>query len=312
MRRPRRFSGDASASPWEACRRSASALRALAAPPDPPAGCPVIPDGASAILSVLSSSALVLDASERVVNNSPTAVADGFVAGDRLVHPALLDLSRAVRRDGVIREQELTLHRPQTGSRTSSACARPRFWTRMSSCSSTIAPRRAAWRRCAATSSSTSPTNSRPRSAGCPCSPRRSSDAKGRPGGDRALRLAHAIGGGAAGQAHQGDRRPLRACSRPPFWRPPARPARRCRPEAVEVSQIEAGAKDIAITERSRSRDVSVFGDSRPPRHRRAQSHRQRDRLLPAGDGSRGRGRRSPTRTATVTVTDRGRGIPPG
>lgn len=76
---------------------------------------PAIPDGASTILAVLSSSALVLDADERVVNNSPTAVADGFVVGDRLTHPELVDLCRAVRRDGVIREVELELLRGGVG-----------------------------------------------------------------------------------------------------------------------------------------------------------------------------------------------------
>ncbi|MEI2779032.1 MAG: ATP-binding protein [Tetrasphaera sp.] len=76
---------------------------------------PPIPDGASAILSVLSSSAIVLDSTERVVNNSPTAVVDGFVSGNRLTHSELLEVSRAVRRDGVIRELDLELPRTRIG-----------------------------------------------------------------------------------------------------------------------------------------------------------------------------------------------------
>ncbi len=93
-------------------RLSEREQRRMHGPPPPPP----IPDGASAILSVLSSSALVLDAGEQVVNNTPTAVADGFVVGDRLTHPELVELSRAVRRDGVIRERELELPRGLGGT----------------------------------------------------------------------------------------------------------------------------------------------------------------------------------------------------
>ncbi|MBK6886612.1 MAG: two-component sensor histidine kinase [Tetrasphaera sp.] len=88
--------------------REQRGLHGMPPPPD-------IPDGASTILAVLSSSALVLDAAERVVNNSPTAVADGFVVDGRLVVPELVELSRAVRRDGVIRERELELPRGRGG-----------------------------------------------------------------------------------------------------------------------------------------------------------------------------------------------------
>lgn len=61
---------------------------------------PRIPPGASAVLAVLRSSALVLDTAERVVNTSPSAVAMGLVDEDRLVQPQLLELVRQVHRDG--------------------------------------------------------------------------------------------------------------------------------------------------------------------------------------------------------------------
>jgi two-component system sensor histidine kinase SenX3 len=76
-----------------------------------PAPEPSLPPGVSDVIAVLRSSGVLLDASDRVVNNSPAAVAHGIVRGQELVHPELLDLARAVRRDGVIREAELTLRK---------------------------------------------------------------------------------------------------------------------------------------------------------------------------------------------------------
>ena len=61
------------------------------------------------MIAVLRSSSILIDASDRVVNNSPAAVAHGLVRGQELVHPELLHLARQVRRDGVIREAELEL-----------------------------------------------------------------------------------------------------------------------------------------------------------------------------------------------------------
>ncbi|NUO90357.1 MAG: two-component sensor histidine kinase [Dermatophilaceae bacterium] len=76
------------------------------APPDPP-----LPPGVGEVIAVLRSSGIVLDSSDRVVNNSPAAVAQGLVRGQELVHPELLHLARAVRRDGVIREAEMVLRK---------------------------------------------------------------------------------------------------------------------------------------------------------------------------------------------------------
>ncbi|MEW1952926.1 ATP-binding protein [Terrabacter sp. NPDC080008] len=77
--------------------------------PAPPA--PPLPPGVGDVIAVLRSSGILVDSSDRVVNNSPAAVAHGLVRGQELVHPELLHLARAVRRDGVIRESELTLQK---------------------------------------------------------------------------------------------------------------------------------------------------------------------------------------------------------
>ena len=70
-----------------------------------------MPAGVSAVLSVLRSSALVLDADDSVLKASAPAHALGIVRGDRLVVDELLELVRRVRRDGQIREQDLTVSR---------------------------------------------------------------------------------------------------------------------------------------------------------------------------------------------------------
>lgn len=77
---------------------------------------PALPPGVAEVLAVLRSSGIVLDTSDRVVNNSPAAVANGLVRGHDLVHPELLEMARRVRRDGVIREAELELRRGPFGS----------------------------------------------------------------------------------------------------------------------------------------------------------------------------------------------------
>lgn len=79
-----------------------------------------LPPGAGDVLAVLPSVAVVLDSSDAVVNTSPSAVAYGLVRGRSLVHPQLLDLVRAVRRDGEIREVDLELPRGGRGAGSSS------------------------------------------------------------------------------------------------------------------------------------------------------------------------------------------------
>jgi two-component system sensor histidine kinase SenX3 len=59
------------------------------------------------VLSVLPSSAVVVDGEDRVLRASSAARAFGMVSGDRLVVDELLAMARLVRRDGEIRELEL-------------------------------------------------------------------------------------------------------------------------------------------------------------------------------------------------------------
>jgi two-component system, OmpR family, sensor histidine kinase SenX3 len=78
-------------------------------------GAPALPEGVSAVLAVLRSGAIVLDAADAVVSTSPPAVAHGLVRDRDLVHDELRHLARQVRRDGVIREVELDLPRGPLG-----------------------------------------------------------------------------------------------------------------------------------------------------------------------------------------------------
>lgn len=74
--------------------------------PDPT---PEIPSGAGTVLSVLSSSAVIVDPDDAVLQASAPAVAMGLVRQDRLVPAALIELVHSVRRDGQVRESELTI-----------------------------------------------------------------------------------------------------------------------------------------------------------------------------------------------------------
>ncbi|WP_442945848.1 sensor histidine kinase [Nonomuraea sp. LPB2021202275-12-8] len=66
-----------------------------------------LPQGIASVLAVLPSSAVVLDAHDRVLRASSAARAFGLVKGDRLMAAELLALARQVRRDGEIRETEI-------------------------------------------------------------------------------------------------------------------------------------------------------------------------------------------------------------
>ena len=68
-----------------------------------------LPGGLAAVLAVLSSSAVVLDNEDRVLQASDAARAFGLVSGRELVVGELLALARQVRRDGEIREGEIDL-----------------------------------------------------------------------------------------------------------------------------------------------------------------------------------------------------------
>ena len=65
-----------------------------------------LPPGIASVLSVLSSSAVVLDREDRVLQASEAARSFGLVKDERLMASELLALARQVRRDGEIREGE--------------------------------------------------------------------------------------------------------------------------------------------------------------------------------------------------------------
>jgi two-component system, OmpR family, sensor histidine kinase SenX3 len=80
-----------------------------------------LPPGIASVLSVLSSSAVVLDSNDRVLRASAAARAFGLVKGDRLMVSELAALARQVRRDGEIREGEFEVPVPRFGRTTSFA-----------------------------------------------------------------------------------------------------------------------------------------------------------------------------------------------
>ena len=86
---------------------------------------PAVPPGAAAVLSVLRSSAVLVDGDDVVVKASAPAYAFGLVRGTALASEALADLVRQVRRDGQIRETELMMTRPDLPPRTVTARVAP-------------------------------------------------------------------------------------------------------------------------------------------------------------------------------------------
>ncbi|HEX4660143.1 MAG TPA: ATP-binding protein [Streptosporangiaceae bacterium] len=88
--------------------------------PEPPR----LPPGVASVLSVLSSSAVVLDSEDQVLQASVAAQAFGLVKEDELVVQELLALARQVRRDGEIREGEMELPTDGDGGRTTSFAVR--------------------------------------------------------------------------------------------------------------------------------------------------------------------------------------------
>ncbi|WP_433466698.1 sensor histidine kinase [Spirillospora sp. CA-128828] len=75
-----------------------------------------LPPGVASVLSVLRSSAVVVDSEDRVLRASSAARAFGLVSGDRLVVDEVLAMARLVRRDGEIRETEIQVG--PTGARS--------------------------------------------------------------------------------------------------------------------------------------------------------------------------------------------------
>ena len=86
---------------------------------------PLLPPGVATVLSVLRSSAVVVDDNDMVVKASAPAYAMGFVRGTTLVSDELAALVCEVRRDGQIRETELIVPRPGGPTRHVSARVAP-------------------------------------------------------------------------------------------------------------------------------------------------------------------------------------------
>ncbi|WP_405881431.1 ATP-binding protein [Streptomyces sp. NBC_01136] len=76
---------------------------------------PVLPPGVDTVLSVLRSSAVVLDEADAVVKASSAAYALGLVRGGKLAVEPMMQMARDTRRDGEIRQVELDLPRRGTG-----------------------------------------------------------------------------------------------------------------------------------------------------------------------------------------------------
>lgn len=79
---------------------------------------PLVPPGVAAVLSVLRSSAVVVDTDDHVLKASAPAYALGLVRGNEVLVDDLTKLIRQVRRDGQIRETELHLGTDNASART--------------------------------------------------------------------------------------------------------------------------------------------------------------------------------------------------
>jgi two-component system, OmpR family, sensor histidine kinase SenX3 len=79
--------------------------------PEIPSSGSTLPPGVAAVLSVLRSSALVVNASEEVLKASAPAIAMGLVRDRRIAVRELEELVQQVRRDGQIRETEIVMQR---------------------------------------------------------------------------------------------------------------------------------------------------------------------------------------------------------
>ncbi|MGE0817504.1 MAG: sensor histidine kinase [Candidatus Nanopelagicales bacterium] len=93
----------------------------VARAPEPAAGeqdgvpSPNVPEGLGRLLAVLPGAAFVVGADDGVLRASTQSAALGVVQGRRLDIPEIRALVAAVRRDGVIREEDVELRRPPLG-----------------------------------------------------------------------------------------------------------------------------------------------------------------------------------------------------
>ena len=86
---------------------------------------PIVPPEVATVLSVLRSSAVIVDDTDTVVKASAPAYALGLVRGTQLVSEELDKLVHEVRRDGQIRETELLMDRPHAPARHVTARVAP-------------------------------------------------------------------------------------------------------------------------------------------------------------------------------------------
>jgi two-component system sensor histidine kinase SenX3 len=86
---------------------------------------PVVPPEVATVLSVLRSSAVIVDDDDTVLKASAPAYALGLVRGTSLLSTDLADLVHQVRRDGQIRETELVMSRAGVPSRHVTARVAP-------------------------------------------------------------------------------------------------------------------------------------------------------------------------------------------
>ncbi len=78
---------------------------------------PAIPPGVEAVLAILPSSTVLIDSSDAVLQASAPAHAMGIVHDDRLQPEELMTLVRQVRRDGQVRQADISLQ-PRHGTTT--------------------------------------------------------------------------------------------------------------------------------------------------------------------------------------------------
>jgi two-component system, OmpR family, sensor histidine kinase SenX3 len=86
---------------------------------------PAVPPEVATVLSVLRSSAVIVDDTDAVVKASAPAYAMGLVRGTQLLSEELEKLVHEVRRDGQIRETELLMNRPAAPARHVTARVAP-------------------------------------------------------------------------------------------------------------------------------------------------------------------------------------------
>lgn len=90
-----------------------------------PAAEPLLPAGVASVLSVLRSSAIVVDEHDHVVKASAPTYVFGLVRGQDIASPILLDLAREVRSEGQIRQAEFAVPAPHHRTRHLSARVAP-------------------------------------------------------------------------------------------------------------------------------------------------------------------------------------------